>query len=63
MQDSENYTSAELDAALQQAMETASPPMSVDDPLTSSERSARPRIRTISVGRIIADVEVNEDTS
>eukprot|EP00969_Alexandrium_andersonii_P102469 4522604-Alexandrium_andersonii.AAC.1 len=26
MQDPENYTSAELDAALRQAMETASPP-------------------------------------
>eukprot|EP00969_Alexandrium_andersonii_P281325 12437278-Alexandrium_andersonii.AAC.1 len=63
MQDSENYTSAELNAALRQAMESASPPMSVDGPPTSSERSAHPRIHTITIGRITADVEVNEDTS
>eukprot|EP00969_Alexandrium_andersonii_P059297 2611480-Alexandrium_andersonii.AAC.1 len=44
-------------------METASPPMSVDDPPTSSERSVRPRIHTISIGRVTADVEVNEDAS
>eukprot|EP00969_Alexandrium_andersonii_P260852 11532601-Alexandrium_andersonii.AAC.1 len=63
MRDTGNYTSAELDAALQQAMETASPPMFVDDPPASSERSVRPRIHAISIGRITADVEVNEDTS
>ena len=61
MHDPENYTSQELDQALQQAMGT-SPPMSVDDP-PSGERSVRPRIHTISIGRITADVEVNEDTS
>eukprot|EP00969_Alexandrium_andersonii_P315688 13947940-Alexandrium_andersonii.AAC.1 len=37
--------------------------MSVDDPPTSADRSVLPRIRTISIGRITADVEVNEDTS
>eukprot|EP00969_Alexandrium_andersonii_P251451 11113207-Alexandrium_andersonii.AAC.1 len=44
-------------------METASPPMSVDDPLTSADRSVRPRMHTISIGSIAADVEANEDTS
>eukprot|EP00969_Alexandrium_andersonii_P286068 12647129-Alexandrium_andersonii.AAC.1 len=57
MQDPENYISEELNTALQQAMETASPPMSVDDPPTSSGRSVHPQIHTISIGRIIADVE------
>eukprot|EP00969_Alexandrium_andersonii_P009161 401380-Alexandrium_andersonii.AAC.1 len=37
--------------------------MSVDDPPTSSGRSVRPRIRTVSTGRITADVEVNDDIS
>eukprot|EP00969_Alexandrium_andersonii_P221182 9768436-Alexandrium_andersonii.AAC.1 len=62
MQDTENYTSAELDAGLRQAMETASPPMSIDDPPASSGRSARPRVRAITIGRMTAAVEVNEDT-
>eukprot|EP00969_Alexandrium_andersonii_P227478 10046127-Alexandrium_andersonii.AAC.1 len=63
MQDSENYTLAELGAALQQAIGAASPSMSIDGPSTSSERSVRPRIRSITIGRATADVEVNEDTS
>eukprot|EP00969_Alexandrium_andersonii_P022746 995442-Alexandrium_andersonii.AAC.1 len=52
-----------LNTALQQATEAASPPMSVDDAPTSADRSVRPHIHTISIGRITADVEVNEDTS
>eukprot|EP00969_Alexandrium_andersonii_P110167 4860963-Alexandrium_andersonii.AAC.1 len=44
-------------------MDTASPPMSIDDPPTYSERSVRPRIRCIKIGKVTADVEVNEDPS
>eukprot|EP00969_Alexandrium_andersonii_P259559 11477204-Alexandrium_andersonii.AAC.1 len=43
-------------------METAPPPMSIGDPPTSSERSARPRVRSITVGRATADAGVHEDT-
>eukprot|EP00969_Alexandrium_andersonii_P059106 2603699-Alexandrium_andersonii.AAC.1 len=44
-------------------MEAASPPMSLGDPPTSVGPSARPRIHTISIGQIIADVEANEGIS
>eukprot|EP00969_Alexandrium_andersonii_P309535 13679147-Alexandrium_andersonii.AAC.1 len=37
--------------------------MSIDGPPASSERSVRPRIHPITIGRLAADVEANEDTS
>eukprot|EP00969_Alexandrium_andersonii_P365444 15466264-Alexandrium_andersonii.AAC.1 len=63
MQVSGNYAPDELNAALQQAMESAWPPMSVDDAPTSSERSVRSRTHAISIARFTAYVEVNEDTA
>eukprot|EP00969_Alexandrium_andersonii_P037298 1634258-Alexandrium_andersonii.AAC.1 len=44
-------------------MDTASPSMSFDGPLISSERTVRPGMRSVTIGRIAAGVEVNENTS